>query len=148
MRPSRTPAEMQDESRRTVPATLCRPPRNAVRPETAPASVRARKGLQKDKHDWHANCLLPEGEKPSEAQFSPPFHPIGDCFAEERFRLCGKRFVSLRKAISFSPHKNARRSGEMLHTNTSSARFLTVRFLFTPKRPATETWNREKKLSF
>ena len=128
IREPRVPKDMQDESRKPVSVTSCRPPGNAVRPEPAPASAPRGNGLQKDKRSLHASGLHPEREKPSEALFFPSFCTRKECLAAKKFRLCGRRFASLRKAMLFLPRKNTRREGEMLHTNSPSARFLTVRF--------------------
>ena len=128
MREPRAPKGMQDESRKSVSAAFCRPPRNAVRQEPAPRQLCKGNGLQKDKRSLHANGLHPEREKPSEALFFPSSCTCRNCLAAKKFRLCGRRFASLRKAMLFFPQKNDRRDGEMLHTNSSSARFLTVRF--------------------
>ncbi len=82
---------------------------------------------------------------------SPAFpvflHPLGlPC--GKKFRLCGRRFISLRKAIPFLPRKNDRRAGEMLHTDSSSTRFLTVRPLLADGRIFIETRKRKESLSF
>ena len=66
----------------------------------------------------------------------------------KKFRLCGRRFISLRKAILFLLRKNDRRNGEMLHTNSCSTRFLTVQPLFAEVRPDIETRKRKESLSF
>ncbi len=87
------------------------------------------------------------GKKPSEALFFSSFRTRRKCLAAKKFRLCGRRFVSLRKAILLLPQKNDRRDGEMLHTNSSSTRFLTVRPLFTAVRPVIETRKRKESLS-
>ena len=139
---------MQDESRKPVSATFCRSPRNAVRPEPAPASILRGNGLQKDKRDLHASGLHPGREKLFEALFFPSFCTRRNCLAAKKFRLCGRRFVSLRKAILLFPRKNDRRDGEMLHTNSFSSRFFTVRPLFAAVRPVIETRKRREKLSF
>ena len=128
MREPRAPKGMQDESRKSVSAAFCRPPRNAVRQEPAPRQLCKGNGLQKDKRSLHASGLHPVRRKPSEALFFPSSCTRKECLATKKFRLCGRRFISLRKAVLFLPRKSDRRDGEMLHTNSSSARFLTVRF--------------------
>ena len=148
MREPRAPKRMQDESRKPVSVTFCLPPRNAVRPESAPRQPCEGNGLQKDKWGLHAGGLHPEREKPSEALFFPSSCIRRHCFAAKKFRLCGRRFISLRKAILFLPRKNDRRDGEMLHTNSFSTRVLTVRLLFAAVRPVNETRKRTEGLSF
>ena len=70
-RESRGPAGMQDESRKAVSATLCRPPRDAVRTDAASAPAHGGKGLQKDKGDLHADGLHLEGKSRPKPPFSP-----------------------------------------------------------------------------
>ena len=95
----------------------------------------------------HVSGLHPEREKPSESLFFPSSCTCRDCLAAKKFRLCGRRFVSLRKAILFLPRKNDRRDGEMLHTNSFFTRSLTVRLLFAAGRPVIETRKRKENLS-
>ena len=148
MREPRAPKGMQNESRKPLSATFCRPPRNAVRPEPAPLRQPHKgNGLQKDERGLRAGGLHPEREKPSEALFFPSSCTRRNCLAAKKFRLCGRRFISLRKAILFLPRKNNRRGGEMLHTNSFSTRVLTVRLLFAAVRPVIETWKRKEDLS-
>ena len=52
-------------------ATLCRPPRDAVRTDAAPASARAGKGWQKDRWILHAGSLQPGGKRRPKPRFSP-----------------------------------------------------------------------------
>ena len=113
-----------------------------------PRQPREENGLQKDKRDLHAGGLHLRGETPSEALFFPSFCTRREYLAAKKFHLCGRRFISLRKAILFLPQKNDRRDGEMLHTSSLSTRFLTVRFLFAAVRPAIETRKRKESLSF
>ena len=101
-------------------------------------------GWQKDKRGLHAGRLHPERGKPSEARFFPSSCTRRNCLAAKKFRLCGRRFISLRKAILFFPQKNNRRDREMLHTNSFSTRFLTVRLLLAAVRPVIETRKRKK----
>ena len=147
MRESYAPKGMQDESRKPLSATFCSPPRNAMRPEPAPASIPRGNGLQKDKRDLHAGGLHPERERPSEAPFFPFFCTRRNCLAAKKFRLCGRQFIPLRKAILFLPRKNDCRAGEMLHTNSFSTRVLTVRLLLAAGRPVLETRKRKENLS-
>ena len=86
-------------------------------------------------------------EKPSKTLFLPYFRTRRNCLAAKKFRLCGRRFISLRKAILFLPRKNDRRDGEMLHANSFFPRFLTVRLLFAAVRPVIETRKRKENLS-
>ena len=53
------------------PATLCRPPRDAVRTDAAPASAREGKGLQKDKWILHADGLQIGEKIRPKPRFSP-----------------------------------------------------------------------------
>ena len=100
MREPHAPREMQDESRKPVLATFCRPPRNAVRPEPSLASAPQGEWLaKKDKRGLHAGGLHPERKKPSEAPFFPLSAPAETAlrqksfvFAEGGSFLCGKRF--------------------------------------------------------
>ena len=62
----------------------------------------------------------------SEAPVSLVFRLLGNCFAAGFFRLCGKKFISFSKEISFCAVKNGRRGREMHHTSISLPRFLTV----------------------
>ena len=91
---------------------------------------------------------IQNGKSPSEALFFLFFCTSRNCFAAKKFRLCGRRFISLRKAILLLPRKNDRRDGEMLHTNSFSTRFLTVRLLLAAGRSVIETRKRKGSLSF
>ncbi len=113
-----------------------------------PRQLREGNGWQNDKWGLHADGLHIERKKPSEALFFPSFCTRRNCLAAKKFRLCGRRFISLRKAILLFPRKNDRRDGEMLHTNSLPTRFLTVRPLFAAARPVIETWKRKENLSF
>ena len=113
----------------------------------SPRQPRKGDGWQKDKRDLHEGGLHPEREKPSEALFFPSSCTCRDCLAAKKFRLCGRRFVSLRKAVLFLPRKNTRRDGEMLHTNSFSTHVLTVRLLLAAVRPVIETRKRKENLS-
>ena len=113
-----------------------------------PRQPREGNGLQKDKRALHADGLHPGRKKPSEALFFPPPCTRRNCLAAKKLRLCGRRFISLRKAILFLPRKNALRDGEMLHTNSFSTCFLTVRPLFAAVRPVIGTRKRNENLAF
>ena len=139
---------MQDESRKPVSATFCRPPRNAVRPEPAPCVSPARGVACKRTNGFCTRTdYIRSGKSPPKPCFSLPSAPAGSALRQKKFRLCGKRFVSLRKAILFLPRKNDRRGGEMLHTNSFSTRFLTLRLLFSAVRSVIETRKRKENLS-
>ena len=118
-------------------ATLCRPPLDAVRTDAAPAS--AGRGGRPAKRQTVFACGRPPTRRknPSEASFFFDFHTPENCLAARKSRLCGKKGISLRKEIPFVPHENARRGGEMFHTDSSRTRFLTLRGLFPPCFPAT-----------
>ena len=131
MREPRASKGAQDESRKPFFATFCRPPRNAVRRDPAPRVSPAREmaGKRTNGVCMRADSIR-SGKSPPKPCFFPSSCTRRDCLAAKKFRLCGKRFISLRKAILFLPRKSDRRDGEMLHTNSSSTRFLTVRLLF------------------
>ena len=148
MRESRGPAGMQDESRRPVfrdtlpPATGCRA--DGRRPRVGPCGERLAKGQM----DFARGKPPTRRKTPPEAPFFPAFHTPGNVFAARNSRLCGKKQISFSKEIPFLPHKNARRGGEMLHTNGFPARFLTLRTLFAPNRPEKEGRNSSGILPF
>ncbi len=139
---------MQDESRELVSATFCRPSRNAVQPEPAPASASRGEWLAKGQTGFARGRTSSRAGKAFRSPVFPLFLHRRNCLAAKKFRLCGRRFVSLRKAILFFQAQNDRRDGEMLHTNSSSTRFLTVRLLFAAARPVIETRKRKENLSF
>ncbi len=87
-------------------------------------------------------------ERWPEASFFPAFHTSGNFFAARNLRLCGKKEISFSKEIPFLPHENARRGGEMFHTDSSRARFLTLRGLFPPCHPAARARNLAENLPF
>ena len=148
MREPRAPKGMQDESRKPVSCDIFPPATERHAAGTrSPRQPREGNGLQKDKRGLHANGLHPGREKPSEALFFPSSCIRKSGLAAKKFRLCGRRFISLRKAILFLPRKNDCRDGEMLHTNSSSTRFLTVRPLFAAVRSVIKTRKRKEKLS-
>ncbi len=131
------PKDMQDESGRTVSATLCSLRRDVVRSGFAPGSARRGERLAKGQSVFARGRAPTRKKKPSEVLVSSFFPP-------SLKRPCGKTFSSLRQESFFMPQrnsifaaKNARRGGEMLHTDSSPARFLTARTLFATSRPAT-----------
>ena len=68
------PAGIQEcrmKAGKRVSATLCRPPRDAVRTDAAPASARKGKGLQKSSRILHAESPQPEGKSRPKPRFSP-----------------------------------------------------------------------------
>ena len=145
IREPHAPKEMQDESRKPVSCDILPPATERHAAGTRPPrQPREGDGLQKDKRGLHAGGLHPEQEMPSEALFFPSFCTRRNCLAAKKFCLCGKRFISLRKAILFLPRKSDRRDGEMLHTNSSSTRFLTLRPLYAAVRPVIVTRNERK----
>ena len=148
MREPRAPKGMQDESRKPVSCDILPPATERHAAGTrSPRQPREGNGLQKDKRGLHANGLHPGREKTSEALFFPSSCTRRNCLAAEKFRSCRRRFVSLRKAILFLSRKNTRRDEEMLHTNSSSTRFLTLRLLLAAARPVIETRKRKENLS-
>ena len=148
MREPRAPRELQDESRKPVSATFCRPPRNAMRPEPAPRVSPARGMAGKRTNGVCTRTdSIQSGKSPPKPCFSLLPAPAGTAlrqksfvFAEGGSFLCGKRFC-------FYLEKNTRRDGEMLHTNSSSTRFLTIRLLFAAGRLVIETRKQKENLS-
>ena len=130
------------------PATLCRPPRDAVRTDAAPASAGRGGRLAKRQSDFARGQPPNRKKKPPEAPFFPPFHTSGNFLAARNSRLCGKKGISFSKEIPFLPHENARRGGEMRHTDSSPARFLTIRDLFPTYQPATWMPHQAENLPF
>ena len=116
--------------------TLCRPPRDAVRTGAAPASAGRGRKPAKRQTVFARGRPPTRRKKPSEAPLFPASHAPGNFFAARNLRLCGKKEISFSKEIPFLPHENARRGGEMRHTDSSPARFLTLRGLFPPCLPA------------
>ena len=100
MREPRVPKGMQDESRKPVSATFCRPPRNTVRPEPAPrvSPVRGMAGKRTNGVCTRADSIQ-SGKSPPKPCFSLLPAPAGTAlrqksfvFAEGGSFLCGKRF--------------------------------------------------------
>ena len=139
---------MQDESRNRDSATLCRPPWDAMRTEATHASA-GRGGKCAKRQTFFARGRPPiRRKKLSEAPFFPAFHTPENFFAARNFRLCGKTQISFSKEIPFLPHKNGRCGGEMLHTDSSHAYFLTIQGLFPSFRLVTAGRNQTKTLTF
>ena len=129
-------------------ATLCRLTSDAVRTDTAPASAKREKKLAKRQSGFARGKPPIRKKNPPEAPFFLAFHTPGNVFAARNFRLCGKKEISFRKEILFLPHKNRAKSGEMFHTDSSATRFLTLRGLFPPCRPAARIRNLSENLPF
>ena len=142
------PRERRVKAVARVCATLCRPWRDAVRTDAVPASSGRGGSLAKRQAGFARGRPPTRREKRPQPRFFAFFHTSVDLFAARNFRLCGKKEISFSKEIPFLPHENARRGGEMLHTNSSYARFLTIRPLFPPCRPATGTRHPAERLSF
>ena len=104
MREPHTPKGMQDESRKSVSATFCRSPRNAVRPELTPRVSPARGMACKRTNGvctradfiWDGKSL----PKPSFSLLPAPavtaLRQKSFVFAESGSLLCGKRFCFYR----------------------------------------------------
>ena len=104
IREPHAPREMQDESRKPVPATFCRPPRNAMRQEPAPLVSPARgmackrtNGVCTRADSIQSRKCLP---KPCFSRLSAPagtaLRQKSFVFAESGSFLCGKRFCFYR----------------------------------------------------
>ena len=80
-------------------ATLCRPPRDAVRTDAAPASARAGKGWQKDRWILHAGSLQPEGKSRPKPRFSP-LSTLPETSLRQEIRVFAARnkFLSAKKS--------------------------------------------------
>ena len=100
IREPRAPKDMQDESRKPVSATFCRPPRNAVRPEPAPRVSPARgMACKRTNRVCTRTDSIQSGKSLPKPCFSPLSAPAGTAlrqksfsFAEGSSFLCGKRF--------------------------------------------------------
>ena len=100
----RAPKGMQDESRKPVPATFCRLPRSAVRPEPAPRVSPARGMACKRTNGVCTRAgSIQSGKSPPKPCFSPLPAPAGTALRQESFVfaeggsfLCGKRFCFYR----------------------------------------------------
>ena len=81
-----------------VPATLCRPLRDAVRTDAVHASAREGKSRQKDKWVSHAGGLQPEGKTGPKPRFSPLSTLPGISLRQEICILAArKKFLSAKK---------------------------------------------------
>ena len=104
MREPRAPKGMQDESRKPVSATFCRPPRNAVRQEPAlhVSPARGTAGKRTNGACTRADSIQ-SGKSPPKPCFTPLSALAGSAlrqksfvFAEDGSFLCGKRFCFYR----------------------------------------------------
>ena len=106
-------AGMQDESRKPVSATFCRPPRNAVRPEPAPHVSPARGMACKKTNEVFTRAdSIRDGRGLPKPRFSPLSAPAGSAlrqksfvFAEGDSFLCGKRFCFYREKTTVGTEK-------------------------------------------
>ncbi len=104
MREPHTPKGMQDESRKSVSATFCRSPRNAVRPELTPRVSPARgMACKRTNGVCTRTDFIWDGKSPPKPCFSLLPAPAGTAlrqksfvFAESGSFLCGKRFCFYR----------------------------------------------------
>ena len=94
------PKDMQDESGRTVSATLCSQRRDVVRSGFAPGSARRGERLAKGQSVFARGRTPTRKKKPSEVLVSSFFPP-------SLKRLCGKTFSSLRQESFFMPQRNS-----------------------------------------
>ena len=105
MREPRAPKGMQDESRELVSATFCRPSRNAVQPEPAPASAPRREWLAKGQMGFARGRTPSRAGKALRSSVFPLFlHP--------QELPCGKKVSSLRKAVHFFAESDSVFSGK------------------------------------
>ena len=113
IREPHAPKDMQDESRKPISATFCRPPRNAVRPEPAPHVSPAR-GMACKR--TNGVCMradsIRDGRGLPKPRFSPFSAPAGSAlrqksfvFAEGGSFLCGKRFCFSREKTTVGTEK-------------------------------------------
>lgn len=92
------PKDMQDESGRTVSATLCSLRRDVVRSGFAPGSARRGERLAKGQSVFARGRTPTRKKKPSEVLVSSFFPP-------SLKRPCGKTFSSLRQESFFMPQR-------------------------------------------
>ena len=105
IREPHVPKRMQDESRKPVSATFCRPQRNVVRPEPAPRVSPARGTACKRTNGVCTRAdSIQNGKSPPKPCFYPLSAPAGTAlrqkssvFAEGDSFLCGKRFCFFRE---------------------------------------------------
>ena len=113
MRKPHAPRGMQDESRKPVSATFCRPPRNAVRPEPAPRVSPVRGMACKRKNGVCTRTdSIQSGKSPPKPRFSLLPAPAGSTLRQESFVLaeggsflCGKRFCFYREKTTAGTEK-------------------------------------------
>ena len=113
MREPHAPKGMQDESRKPVSATFCRPPRSAMRQEPDPRVSPARgiAGKRTNGVCTRADSIR-NGKSPPKPCFSLPSAPAGTVlrqksfvFAEGVSFLCGKRFCFYREKTTAGTEK-------------------------------------------
>ena len=81
------------------PATLCRPPRDAVRTDAAPASAKRGKGLQKGSRILYAEILQIERKSRPKPRFSPLSTLPGISLRQENSVFAArKKFLSAKKS--------------------------------------------------
>ncbi len=113
MREPHAPKGMRDESRKSVSATSCRPPRNAVRPETFPRVSLARgMACKKTNGVCTRTDSIQSGKSLPKPCFSLFYAPAGTTlrqksfvFAEGDSFLCGKRFCFFREKKTVGTEK-------------------------------------------
>ena len=113
MREPRAPKGMQDESRKPVTATFCRPPRNAVRPESGPRVSPARGMACKRTNGVCTRAdSIQSGKSPPKPCFSlfpaltgTALRQKSFVFAEGGSFLCGKRFCFYREKTTAGTEK-------------------------------------------
>ncbi len=139
---------MQNESRKPVPATFCRPPRNAVRPEPSPRHPCKGNGFAKGQTEFARRRTPSRTGK----AFRGPVFPF---IPHPQELPCGRKVSPLRKAVRFfaendsvftaKKHPPGRRNApykQFLHP------FFNSPLLFAALRPAIETRKRKESLSF
>ena len=105
IREPHAPKGMQDESRKPGPATFCRPPRNAVRPEPAPRVSPARgMACKRTNGVCTRTDSIQSGKSLPKPCFSLLSAPAGTALRQKSFSfaeggsfLCGKRFCFYRE---------------------------------------------------
>ena len=113
IREPHVPKRMQDESRKPVSATFCRPPRSAVRPEPAPRVSPARGMACKRTNGVCTRAYSIQSRKsPRKLRFSLLPAPAGSAlrqksfvFAEGGSFLCGKRCCFFREKTAVGTEK-------------------------------------------
>ena len=113
IREPHAPKGMQDESRKPVPATFCRPPRNAVRPEPAPRVSPARgMACKRTNGVCTRTDSIQSGKSLPKPCFSLLPSPSGTALWQKSFVLaeggsflCGKRFCFYREKTTAGTEK-------------------------------------------